>query len=147
MEVGVSYEFPSFEGKYAKFNSFPVKICPRLPLYPNLKQVFVLHGTNKEMVRDGWNWGFANKSDKTFFSNEKDVQKALKYKCNVVGCPAVKYVDMVVKFDMTRVYYDSQHKHGGVKSADNLQIKKVPNFAFEDVEKRSKPIKKTENKI
>ena len=148
MEAGISYEFPSFEGKYAKFNYFPVKICPRLPLYPNLKQVFVLHGTNKEMVRDGWNWGFANKSDKTFFSNEKDVQKALKYKCNVVGCPAVKYVDMVVKFDMTRVYYDSQHKHGGggVKSADNLQIKKVPNFAFEDVEKRSKPIKKLKTK-
>ena len=90
MEIGLSYEFPPFDGKYFKYNSFPVDMVSNLPVNTNVDRVYILHSTDREIIkRDGWIWGPANKSDKTFFSSVAGHQKSLKYKCSVSNCPAI----------------------------------------------------------
>ena len=115
MESGSCYQFPPYEGRYSKFNDFEVQGCKKLPYQPSTDKVFLIHGTEKSSYNlDGFKWGFGNKSDKTFFGNIPNNQKALKYKCSVINCPAVKYVDIVLNYDVTRVYYDKNHEHSTV---------------------------------
>ena len=112
MQTGVSYNFPEFDGKYERFNNYKVNICQGLPVCPPCDQVFIIHSTNIGVIKtDGWMWGRADKSSKSFFGNVKGVQRAIKYKCSVENCPAVKFVDMAFQYDMSRVYYDNLHKH------------------------------------
>ena len=128
MQSGVRYKFPPFEGKYSKFNNLPVNVCEGLPMNPDIKQVYVVHGVSKEVSKcDGWIWAKGNKSDKTFFSNVAAVQKALKYKCATQGCKAVRFIDMVLKYDLMRVYYENTYEHetanankSGMKSEGNI---------------------------
>ena len=128
MESGSCYQFPPYEGRYSKFNDFEVQGCKKLPYQPSTDKVFLIHGTEKSSYNlDGFKWGFGNKSDKTFFGNIPNNQKALKYKCSVINCPAVKYVDIVLNYDVTRVYYDKNHEHSTVmKGKVSLLNSKLP---------------------
>ena len=122
MESGQVYEFPRFEGKYAKFGAYPVILCNDIPREPSINQVYIIHGKSKESyLKDGYIWGFANKSDKTYFCNIPNVQKALKFKCSFTTCPAVKYVDISLTHSISRVYYEKSHQH----KADSSLKKKL----------------------
>ena len=97
MESGVEYRFPVFEGKFSKFNNFPVKRCQRIPLNSDNDHVYIVYTTDKESLhQDGFKWSAGNKSNKEFFKNISNVQRAIKYKCSIFGCPAVKFVDTVL---------------------------------------------------
>ena len=117
MEIGTMYEFPPLEGKFSKFDDLATCICEKLPLHPEIDKVYILHNTEQKNTQsDGWSWGKANKSNKANFANKPGSQKAVKYKCAVKDCPAVKFVDVALEFDMTRTYYDQRHKHKKLSS-------------------------------
>ena len=118
MESGVEYRFPVFEGKFSKFNNFPVKRCQRIPLNPDNDHVYIVYTTDKESLhQDGFKWSAGNKSNKEFFENISNVQRAIKYKCSIFGCPAVKFVDTVLSHAISRIYYDFHHLHDDVAPA------------------------------
>ena len=118
MESGVEYRFPVFEGKFSKFNNFPVKRCQRIPLNPDNDHVYIVYTTDKESLhQDGFKWSAGNKSNKEFFKNISNVQRAIKYKCSIFGCPAVKFVDTVLSHAISRIYYDFHHLHDDVAPA------------------------------
>ena len=149
MESGTCFEFPPFEGKYSHLNDYPVDVLYSLPYHPRIDQVYVLHGTDGEAVKsDGWIWARPNKSNKLNFVNIPHCQKALKYKCSEYDCPAVKFVDSTMKYDMSRVYYESEHKHENKKEKikpkeiSNLKRKYIDESDEDDrISKKQTPIK------
>ena len=112
MESASSYEFPPFDGKYSKFEDYPTHLVKQLPTNADTNLVFIVHNTATDQLKqDGHAWGRADKSSKSFFGNIPGKQRAIKFKCSIQNCPAVKFVDMVYDYDMSRVYYDHNHQH------------------------------------
>ena len=150
MESGSSYQFPEFEGKYASFSEKEVVFCTRLPNHPSIEKVYILYSTEAEDVKaDGWTWGPANKSSKSFFGNIKGVQKAMKYKCTADNCQSVKYVDSCIAFDVSRIYYENHHKHEKLIQTEGRNVEDRTNKGpFDsDSEDDHNVFKKPENKL
>ena len=130
MESGMQFQFPPFEGKVARFNKLNVKHVVRLPYKPDRSDVYIFSCSESEFIKtDGWRWSSANKSNKLNFANIPGIQKAVKFRCAVTDCTAVKFVDIVYKYCLARVYYDGEHKHNKTKS--NLSEVLRPNEAFD----------------
>ena len=126
----MQFQFPPFEGKVARFNKLNVKHVVRLPYKPDRSDVYILSCSESEFIKtDGWRWSSANKSNKLNFANIPGIQKAVKFRCAVTDCTAVKFVDIVYKYCLARVYYDGEHKHNKTKS--NLSEVLRPNEAFD----------------
>ena len=132
----MQFQFPPFEGKVARFNKLNVKHVVRLPYKPDRSDVYILSCSESEFIKtDGWRWSSANKSNKLNFANIPGIQKAVKFRCAVTDCTAVKFVDIVYKYCLARVYYDGEHKHN--KSKSNLSEVLRSNEAFDKKEGES----------
>ena len=110
---GSLVEFPPFEGKFQRFQTFKSEDVQRLPNKPSIHKVFFIYGVSNISVscKDGWSWAKGNKSNKTNFSNESGCTSALKYKCKILNCEAIRFIDTIFSHGVSRVYYQNDHRH------------------------------------
>ena len=134
---GCAFSFPPFEGKFSKFQNLEVVSLDKLPSKPDTSKVYTIYGGNKDfLLKDEWNWQRGNKSNKSNFSNEEGISSAKKYKCKHELCGAVKYVDTMISFGVSRVYYEKDHTHGRTSKInqkvvlpESFQSKKFPDVS------------------
>ena len=121
---GYVFEFPPFEGKFAKFQTKPIVQVKKLPNKPDVNNVYLVYG-NTNLQSDGWKWAKGNKSNKSNFTNEKGVSRATKYKCQFDQCSAIKYIDTSIACGVSRIYYANGHKAHKTSPRKSKEIDKA----------------------